>query len=358
MIKDFTTYINEGLFDRNQSEFTIRKTDRGVDHVYITSTKEELYKYIDIAVEQAKKEGTYTDVNLNNIDVSELGNVELEGLFSEDAYTINPDISDWNIKYIPYSFFDHNKQIEEFNIPNSVTSIGNCAFWGCSELSSVTSPNSVMSIGESAFEACSGLTSVTIPNSVTSIGSSAFDGCNGLTKINYTGDIAGWCGINFGNYSANPTTHSPNLYINDVYVKDLVIPNSVTRIGNYAFYCCSGLTKITIPNSVNIIGRFAFAYCRGLTSVTIPNSVTRIGEEAFYGCSSLTSVTIPNNVKSIGSWTFGDCGGLTSVNIPNSVTSIGVGAFYKCSKLTSVTISNNCRVESKSFPKDCKIIRK
>ena len=73
MIKDFTTYINEGLFDRNQSEFTIRKTDRGVEQVYVPKTKEELYEYIYIAVEQAKKDGTYPNVDLNNINVSELG---------------------------------------------------------------------------------------------------------------------------------------------------------------------------------------------------------------------------------------------------------------------------------------------
>ncbi|MCI7338512.1 MAG: leucine-rich repeat domain-containing protein [Bacteroidales bacterium] len=200
---------------------------------------------------------------------------------------------------------------------------------------------SVTSIGNGAFEYCSGLTSVTIPNSVTSIGEFAFSGCSSLIKTNYTGDIAGWCGINFGNYSANPTVYSYNLYINDVEVKDLMIPNSVTSIGNYAFSGCSGLTKITIPNSVTSIGEYAFSGCSGLTSITIPNSVTSIGEYAFKYCSSLTSVTIPNSVTSIGRSAFYGCSGLTSVTIPNSVTSIGSYAFYDCSGLTSVTIPNS-----------------
>ena len=202
-------------------------------------------------------------------------------------------------------------------------------------------PYSVTSIGNGAFEYCSGLTSVTIPNSVTSIGEFAFSGCSSLTKTNYTGDIAGWCGINFGNYSANPTAYSYNLYINDVEVKDLMIPNSVTSIGNYAFSGCSGLTSITIPNSVTSIGEYAFKYCSSLTSVTIPNSVTSIGRSAFYGCSGLTSVTIPNSVTSIGSYAFYGCSGLTSVTIPNSVTSIGEYAFEECSGLISVTIPNS-----------------
>ncbi|MDY4512871.1 MAG: leucine-rich repeat domain-containing protein [Paludibacteraceae bacterium] len=195
---------------------------------------------------------------------------------------------------------------------------------------------SVTSIGNGAFEYCSGLTSVTIPNSVTSIGEFAFSGCSSLTKTNYTGDIAGWCGINFGNYSANPTAYSYNLYINDVEVKDLVIPNSVTSIGNYAFSGCSGLTSITIPNSVTSIGEYAFSGCSGLTSITIPNSVTSIGEYAFKYCSSLTSVTIPNSVTSIGRSAFYGCSGLTSVTIPNSVTSIGKSAFGECTQLTNI----------------------
>ena len=115
-----------------------------------------------------------------------------------------------------------------------------------------------------------------------------------------------------------------------------VIPNSVTSIGSYAFYGCSGLTSVTIPNSVTSIGDHTFWDCSGLTSVTIPNSVTSIGDHAFYGCSGLTSVTIPNSVTTIANYTFCRCSGLTSVTIPNSVTSIGGEAFSYCSGLTFV----------------------
>ena len=307
MIKDFTTYINEGLFDRNQSEFTIRKTDRGVEQVYIPSTKDDLYKYINIAIEQAKKERTYPDVNLNNIDISELGNVELEGLFSEDAYTINPDISNWDIKSIPSKFFDNNKQIKEFIIPDSVTSIGNGVFWGCTSMTSVTIPNSVTRIGEDAFWGCDGLTSVTIPNSVTRIGEDVFRGCSGLTSIV----------VESGN-TAYDSRNGCNAII-ETATNTLVV----------------GCQSTIIPNSVMSIGSSAFAYCSSLTSVTIPNSVTSIGSSAFYGCSSLNSVTIPN-----------------------SVTSIGDYAFFWCSDLKYVTISKHCNIMLKSFPRDCKIIRK
>ena len=116
---------------------------------------------------------------------------------------------------------------------------------------------------------------------------------------------------------------------------------SVTTIGNFAFFRCSGLTSVTIPNSVTSIGNSAFSRCNSLTSVTIPNSVTSIGNYAFQGCTGLTSVTIPNSVTSIGESSFSQCSGLISVTIPNSVTTIENYAFQECTGLTSVTIPNS-----------------
>ena len=223
----------------------------------------------------------------------------------------------------------------------TVTSIGNDAFYYCSGLTSVTIPNSVTSIGNDAFNICSGLTSVTIPNSVTSIGSGAFYGCTGLTSTIYTGTIAQWCNISFWGSSANPLYCSHSLTISGSEVTNLVIPNGVTEIKQYAFCGCSGLTSVTIPNSVTSIGDVAFRGCTGLTSVTIGNSVTSIGIGAFYDCTGLTSVIIPNSVTSIGTQAFEGCSGLTSVTIPNSVTSIGSSAFSGCTSLTSVTIPNS-----------------
>ena len=175
------------------------------------------------------------------------------------------------------------KTVTYNDVTYNVTSIGNLAFEDCSGLTSITIPNSVTSIGSSAFYGCSVLTSITIPNSVTNIGLEAFYGCKDLKTV-LISDLEAWCYISFSNSSANPLSYAKHLYLNGEEINNIVIPNTVTSIGRFAFYSCSGLTSISIPNSVTSIGDYAFQYCSSLTSVIIPNSVTSIGIQAFYGC--------------------------------------------------------------------------
>ena len=289
--------------------------------------------------------------------VTEIGNSAFRNCTSLTSITI-PDgvtsIGDWaftdcsgltsitipyGVTSIGWGAFNECSGLTSITIPDGVTSIGDNAFQLCSGLTSVTIGNSVTSIGHNAFWSCTGLASVTIGNSVTSIGMEAFTYCNGLTSVHIL-DIAKWCAISFENHNANPLGHIQNLYVNGVLVKDLIIPDGVTSIGDYAFYNCTSLTSITIPDSVTSIGDSAFSYCTSLTSVAISNGVTSISDELFYYCTSLTSVTIGNSVTSIGNGAFRNCTSLTSITIPDSVTSIGDYAFYGCSSLTSITIGN------------------
>ena len=251
--------------------------------------------------------------------------------------------------------FSRCSGLTSVTIGNGVTSIGDYAFLDCSGLTSVTIGNGVTSIGDGAFSRCSGLTSITIPDSVTSIGSSAFSGCSGLTSITIPDGVTSIGSRAFRGCSGlesitveegNEVYHSAGNCVIETESKTLIlgcnnsvipVDGSVTSIGDYAFYGCSGLTSITIPDSVTSIGDWAFYECSGLTSITIPDSVTSIGYYAFEDCSSLTSVTIPDGVTSIGDYAFAYCSGLTSITIPDGVTSIGNQAFYGCAGLTSIT---------------------
>ena len=177
----------------------------------------------------------------------------------------------------------------DVEIPDSVTAIGDLAFWYCSSLTSIVIPDSITAIGKSAFGCCSSLTSIVIPDSVTAIGDHAFAECSSLTSI--------------------------------------VIPDGVTAIGGGAFYGCSSLTSIVIPDSVTAIDYVAFYDCRSLTSIVIPDSVTAIGFGAFSRCSSLTSVTIPKSVTSIGEEAFAHCEKLSRFSPLRSDCKLGKNPF-------------------------------
>ncbi len=216
------------------------------------------------------------------------------------------------VKIISYEAFRDCSGLTSITIPNSVTTIENSAFYHCTGLSSINISNSssLKEIGQLVFSRCC-FTSITIPKSVTHIGLWAFDACNDLTRVNIT-DLAAWCNIDFEDSSSNPLAKAKNLYVNGNKVTNLVIPNSVTAISNYAFNGCS-INSVTIPNTVASIGSEAFSGCSQLLSVLIPHSVTRIGSYAFSGCTCMTSVTIPNSITQIEGNAFSNCSLLSSV---------------------------------------------
>ncbi|MDR1030087.1 MAG: leucine-rich repeat protein [Treponema sp.] len=215
--------------------------------------------------------------------------------------------------------------LRSITIPSSVTSIGERAFYGCSNLSSIAIPSSVTSIGAWAFYGCSGLSSISIPSSVTSIGGSAFHGCSGLSSITVDTLNTRYSATDGVLFSKDNKTLV--CYPKGKVYTSYTIPSSVTSIGAYAFYGCSGLSSITIPNSVTSIGYDAFHNCSGLRSITIPSSVTSIGREAFRGCNGLRSITIPSSVTSIGNGAFRDCSGLSAESREAIRRRFGSGVF-------------------------------
>ncbi len=243
-------------------------------------------------------------------DIFKVGGIRYE--YASESSTTVSVIELGNSKYysgnivIPSSVIYNGKTY-------SVTSIGNYAFWHCTSLTSVTLPESVTSIEAQAFFECTSLASITLPKCLTSIGVSAFGRCTALIEI--------------------------------------TIPESVNNIESSAFMGCSALTEFIVDeNNANYSSERGVLYNKqktalltapcAMTSITIPESVTSIGNYAFYGCSALTEITLPKRLTSIGEQAFSHCSALTSITIPESVNSIGAMAFIYSSSLTDIYCQN------------------
>ena len=264
-------------------------------------------------------------------------------------------------------------------IPDSVTNIGDYAFWGCKSLKSLVIPDSVTSIGDYAFDGCcslrcvvisdgvtrignyafwgcKSLKSLVIPDSVTHIGNGAFNACSSLKSLVIPASVGNIIGNPFSGWNGELKCLSPYfIYDNKVlFDKDkskiiafrdrnttsYVIPDSVSCIEFGAFWNCHSLKRLVLPDSVSSIGDWAFWNCRSLTDIVIPDSVNSIGDRVFSGCCSLKSLVLPDSVSSIGESAFEDCTSLSSLVIPEGVTSIGHCAFRGCYSLSNIVIPN------------------
>ena len=200
-------------------------------------------------------------------------------------------------------YYWNNQEITTLEIPTSVTSIGNHAFYGGNGLTSVEFPSNLSSIGDWAFKGCSGLTSVDLPSSITKMGECVFVGCQGLTKVN--------------------------------------LPSGITAISKCAFGWCISLKNLELPAGITSIGDDAFIYCRSLQNINLPSGITSIGDYAFENCSSLRNINLPSKISSIGDAAFIRCSNMSSLSISSNITSIGRSAFSDCKSLKNLTISKD-----------------
>ena len=314
---------------------------------------------------------------------------------SAESVEVPSKINGKMVTDIRYGAFAKCLKLKNVVLNKGIETIGFRAFKECINLENVTIPDSVKTIDTGAFARCYKLKKIKIPDSVQSLGNGTFYKCINLTQVNIPNGvktIPGW--VHAQGYADE--TVAVGCFADCRSIKNIIIPSTVSTIGEYAFSGCTSLSSVfigsgvkeldkrgfsgcdslaeitvdeknanyssfdgvlfnkdktniviypngkkgaySLPNKITKISSYAFCNCSGLTSVTIPNSVTSIGGSAFSGCTGLTNITIPNSVTSIEDYAFDDCTGLTNISIPNSVTLIEGSAFSGCTGLTSITI--------------------
>ena len=218
---------------------------------------------------------------------------------------------------------------------NSVRTIGRSAFYGCTNLRSLTLPDTVVKLDDSALGRCNSLTTFVLPESLDYIGSYVFRDCNKLSSIDVSKANANYASDNGLLYNHEKSTL---LFCPEGRTGRVTLPDSVTKIGNGAFYNCKGLTAVDIPHSVTVIPDYAFCYCKGLKKIDIPDSVTKIGYKAFCKCTSLESVEISDSVKILGGDSFRYCESLRRIKVSDSITYIRSRTFSDCPQLQEVIL--------------------
>lgn len=257
----------------------------------------------------------------NSTYTSGTSNISLVNISTKELIAGTSKIpTDITVVSIGQNAFYGNSNLTTLTIPSSITTIGSSAFYQCANLTSVTFANSssLTAINSYVFAYCTSLSQIIIPNYITSLSSTAFNGCSGLKKI-----------IGNSTYSSGAN----NNYLIDVANKTLIlgignctIPSdgSVTKIANYAFSGRDDVTSITIPDVVVTLGSNAFYNCKNLSYIKLPDSIKKIDSSTFSGCEKLTNITLPSLLTTISSGAFSNCKSLKSLTIPKSVTTISV----------------------------------
>ena len=333
------TFLKEGITTVNDSLFFNAKFTKGGTHTITLPT--------GVTTIGAS---AFENCNVTNVPIPNGVTVIGERAFanSEVAIVTLPE----GLTDINSSVFENCKHLKTVSIGDKISSIAGNVFKGCTELRAVTiaTTNPPIIRGEGLFSTASKLTDIFVPAGTVD----AYKRAEGWR--NYAHLIKTIGSSNGGNNNTNPNGATIE---NGVLIKwdcnkipadgKVVIPTSVTKIGDGAFWECTSLVQVIVPEGVTSIGHSSFKGCTSLVTIVLPNSVKQFGIRTFYECTSLKNINIPNGITTIYRATFANCSSLETISLPNSVAKIEMDAFAGCTALKTINLPNNVTFDANCF---------
>lgn len=302
----------------------------------------ELVEHLVFTDERITTIGKYAFYGYKKLQSVDLGNniEKIEDRAFERCTGLSSISFGSSLKSIGYSAFSQSSSLTKAIIPNTVTYIGGSAFSGCSSLIEISISDNVPIIEQYTFSNCEELKKVSLGTGITEIGRDAFRLCDKISSV-YIKDLSAWLKIWFISYQSNPLHALSQLYVNDVLLQDLVIPESVNIIRQYAFYGCKDLKSIKLGNSTKEIERYAFNYCKELEFADLNGPITKIGDNAFSGCTKLKELIFGETLTSIAYNAYENCQSIISLVFPNSLSRLEYASFKGCSSLTTISFGES-----------------
>ncbi len=281
-------------------------------------------------------EGTWPDADTSGVPWAD---------FRDDVRIVGMD---YGITSIGESAFWCCSNLTQIDIPDSVTELDALVFLGCSSLESIVLPEGIKEIPWHAFEGCTSLTQCEIPESVEAIEASAFQECTGLTELRLPTGLTSIGDSAFADCASvrklvipSGITELPDSMCSDCSsLIEVSIPEGVTEVGDYVFYGCTSLLYCQLPESLTYIAPGMFGGCSQMTVHAYGDHITELREYAFSECDTMTDIILPHTLTKIGAFAFEECSVLKSVVIPAGVGFLDYGTFSDCDALTSVLILN------------------
>ena len=312
-IVDTALTLGPSTVENYESQIVYLRLDNGLESALIRG----IVTITEVVYESTVSIGEFDGLTYAINNFSEVAITGING--SKLVVTVPSLIEGLPVTKISNGAFQYDRTLRNINLPTSVTTIGDRAFRGCSNLREINL-SSIKFIGEYAFSNCDSIRSVTIPEGLLYIERETFSGCTSLdyvslpTSLKYIGDYA----------------------FSSTNISEIQIPEGVQTIGNDAFASCLSLGEIELPDDLEFIGQRAFRFCRSLRSLEIPDSVRSIEKLSFASCSALQTVRLPNSLIEIQDGAFEYCAGLSSVEFPESLELIDNRAFYANRALKSL----------------------